>query len=181
MPIYEFKCSITSEVREVILLLNESNIKYISCPIHKNAVDGHIAEKIWSLPAYPSHAPSTIIYRNPKTGEVRTAVLRNEKAPDGFIKEELKTPFERSRVERELQTRDDVENEIVTERRRFMKSESTKNRHDDANANMSRFDSQTQNLLKAAMKRNKKKDIPKKKSEFHFAVNHMEKNNLDKG
>lgn len=188
MPIYQYSCLQTGEIVDLILPLSDYNKKEIMCPIH--AADFHLggdkkywhnAEKIWSIPAYPSHAPSTIIYRNPQTGEVRTAVLRNQETPDGFVKEELKTPFERTKVEHELQTKADIENEIVTERRRFMKDESTKNRHDDAEANMSRFDSQTQNLLKAAMKRSKKKEIPKKKSEFHFAVNHENSSNLNKG
>jgi hypothetical protein len=62
-----------------------------------------------------------------------------------------------------------------------------KERHADLNAKMNALVKDSENpeqakaLLKAGMSRNNKKRVPKKKTEFHFAVNHSDKNNLDKG
>ncbi len=187
MPIYQYECCLTGEIGEVIFPISEANKKYITCPTHKNSVDRHVAEKIWSLPTYPSHGKPTVIYRNPLTGDTRVAILENQQTPDGYEKIELKTPMARSAAEKQMQERNSAEDEYVTERNRYLKEATQKNRHDDLKARMGTLTKDSDNpsaaidLLKAGMNRNRKKKLPPKKTEFHFAVNHENKSNLDKG
>lgn len=146
------------------------------------------AEKIFSIPANPQIAPSTVIFRNLKTGAVETAIERNQANPHGMIREEIKGPFERAKFEKEMQERHNVENEIITQRNFAQKDATRKNRHDDINANLNSAEINnsenphlTKDLLKMAMVRSNKKELPHKKTEFHLAVNHNNANNLDKG
>lgn len=199
MPIYEFKCEaehITegiytnlSSIREIVCqviievpsITGDTNLRtYIPC--------GRKAEKIFSIPANPQIAPSTVIYRDLKTGKVETAHSRNQANPKGMVKEELKGPFERSKFEREQQRLHNVENEMVTQRNFAIKDQARKNRHSDINSRMNTVEVNsnenpqlTKDLLKMAMDRSNKKELPHKKTEFHLAVNHQDRNNLDKG
>lgn len=190
MPIYEYECPVHGVFEEIILSSNGYVQKQIQCGFKEEAgvkvFCYKIAKRIPSLPVHPSHGKPTIIYRNPKTNEVRHAYSREQETSDGFVKEELKTPFERTKVEKELQARDDIENEIKTERQRILSSESRKNRQADIMANLKGICAESTNpghaetLMKAAMNRDRKREVPKRKSNFHFAVNHKDASNLDK-
>jgi hypothetical protein len=198
MPIYQFACNINGEIAELILPVSMADIREISCPIH--AADFHLggsveyqhkAEKIWSAPALTSGLSTntpTVIFRNPNNpSDIRVAVHKGQETPHGFVKEELKTTMERSRVEKELRTIQEAQNDFDTAKREFAVDYVRKERHADLNAKMNSLVKDSENpeqakaLLKAGMNRNNKKRVPKKKTEFHFAVNHSDRNNLDKG
>lgn len=138
------------------------------------------------MPANPQIAPPTIIFRNKQTGKVETAIIRNQSNPYGMEREELKGPFERSKFEKEQQAKHDIENAIVTERNFTIKNETRKNRQSDIRARLSGLAESSENpeftkdLMKLAMERDTKKELPHKKTEFHLVVNHQDRNNLDK-
>lgn len=186
MPIYQYECPIHG-IFEEILPISKCDLKQIQCGFKNNVYCYKIAEKIWSLTTYPSHGAPTVIYKNPRTGEIRTAILKNQQTPAGYERIELKTPFERTKAEKEMQETANAENEYVTERNRYLKEETQKNRHNDLKARMGTITKDSDNpsaaadLLKAGMTRNRKKKLPPKKTEFHFAVNHNDRGNLDKG
>ena len=89
MPIYEYSCLVTGEIKEILLPLSDYDLKVIRCPIHcppfiEETKDGfknntirthslHEAEKIFSTPAINIVTPATKYFRNPKTGEIKTA------------------------------------------------------------------------------------------------------------
>lgn len=203
MPIYQYQCKITGEIKEEILSLSNANLQEIICPIHcrafveetkdsfktnvKLAHPLHYAERIWSLPAYPSHGKPTVIFKNNKTGETEVALYENQQAPHGFVKEELKTPHERSRFEKEQNQKQYVEDEYKTEERRFAVDYTRKQRHDDLKSKMSTITSKADNpaaaeaLLNAAMMRNRNKKVSRKQTDIKLAVNHVDQSNLDKG
>jgi hypothetical protein len=185
MPIYEFSCPIHGRfelwfsLSDCERIQNGIPCKFESCKER--------AEKEWSQVTYPSHGLATTIFRNPRTGDIRTAVMRNQETPAGYVREDLKTPMDRSRVEREMQNNANEENEYVTERNRYLKEETQKNRQADLKARLGTITKDSENpsaaayLVKKAMLRNRKRKLPPKKTEFHFAVNHQNKSNLDKG
>src|SRR5689334_25050440 len=120
MPIYEFECPIHGVFEEILPLIS-ANLKFIQCALRvdKQNFCYEVAARVWSLPSYPSHGKPTIIFKNPKTGETEVALHEHQKAPDGFIKEELKTPYERSKFEKEETQNQRIEDEYKTEERRF--------------------------------------------------------------
>lgn len=191
MPIYEFECKNGHITETIVLSKYLSN--HILCPfIEQESEAGVIrcglpAEKIFSLPANPQTAPSTVIFRNKQTGEVRTAIARNQPNPVGFEREELKGPIERTRFEQEMQRKHNVENELVTERNFAVKAQTRKNRQADTRARLTEIADKSENplftrdLVKLAQERSNKKELPHKKTEFHLAINHQNSNNLDKG
>lgn len=196
MPIYEFDCPIHGRFEQIFSLsaFNEirdgimcSRLLVLEGKNREQLYCGEVAEKVWSLPAYPSHGIPTVIYKNPRTGEIRTAILRNQETPAGYEKIELKTPFERTKAEKEMQENANAENGYVTERNRYLKEETQKNRHNDLKARMGTITKDSENpsaaadLLKVGMARSRKKKLPPKKTEFHFAINHNNQSNLDKG
>jgi len=186
MPIYEFTCPIHGRF-EIILSIQEFtklDSNYYRC---KNFDCIHKCEKEWSQVNWPSHGKPTVIFKNPKTGEVEVALHEHQKAPDGFIKEELKTPLERSKFEKEETQKQRIEDEYKTEERRYAVDYTRKQRHDDLKAKMSSITSKADNptvaedLLKKAMERTRNKKVPAKRSEMRLDVNHQNKSNLDKG
>jgi|SRR6185295_1359344 len=184
MPIYEFEC--TNEdckyIQEEILPLRDADIKTATC----NKCQCR-SEKIPSKTNWPSHGKPTVIFKNPRTGETEVALFEGQKAPKGFIKEELKTPYERSRFEKEETQKQRIEDEYKTEERKFAVDYARKQRHDDLKAKMSSITSKADNptvaedLLKKAMERTRNKKVPAKRSEMRLDVNHQNKSNLDKG
>lgn len=191
MPIYEFNCPIHGRFEQYFPLSSFDDIKNgIHCVKSINK-DGdaclHIAEKVWSQVVYPSHAAPTIVFRNKQTGETEVALYKNQQPPAGFIKEELRTPHERSKFEREETAKQRIEDEYRTEERRFNVDYVRKQRHDDINARMSSITKDSDNpaaaeaLLKEAMKRTRNKKIPDKRTDMKLAVNHQDASNLDKG
>lgn len=186
MPIYEFECPIHGRFELIVSLQRYDMVRDGSeCAIDAACLKR--CEKVPSLPVYPSHGKPTIVFRNNKTGEVEVATYEHQQAPDGFIKEELKTPLERSRFEKEQTQNQRIEDEYKTEERRYAVDFARKKRHDDLNAKMSSITSKADNpaaaesLLKAAMERTRKKKVPEKRSEMRLDVNHQNKSNLDKG
>lgn len=175
MPIYEFECPVHGRFEKILPIAEGNNIQICNLLICSLVV-----EKVWSLPATVQIAKPTKFLRNPKTGEIK--LLNREKEsfnpPNGFIVEEAKGQFERLKLEKVLSKRQDEENQIVTERHRQIKSESTKNRQAENEANMSKYDYGTQQLLKSAMRRSRKKELPAKKSEFKFDVSHTNASNM---
>lgn len=207
MPIYLFACMFTGETKEEIMPLSDWDVKEIKCPIHcrdfVEEVNGkiktnlirkyplHNAERIparLGLVSGISQTTSTIIFRNASNpNDIRVAVYKNQEVPHGFIKEELKTPMERSRVEREMAKIQDAQDDFDTAKREFVTDHVRKERHADLNARMNSLTKDAENpeqakaLLKSAMNRTNKKKVPRKKSQLHFSVNHDNASNLIKG
>lgn len=186
MPIYEFECPVHGKFERILSIREfvELDDSYYRC---KNFDCGHKCEKIWSLPVYPSHAAPTIIFKNKQTGETEVALYKNQETPHGFVKEELKTPYERSKFEKEETAKQRIEDEYKTEERRFNVDYVRKQRHADIEAKMDVITKDADNpsaaraLLKEAMKRTRNKKVPDKRTDMKLAVNHFDKSNLDKG
>src|SRR5574338_370596 len=131
MPIYEFECPIHGKFERVFSLREFDTIKSgVICNQYIDTkqdcfVAGEeyrcmkIATLEWSLPVYPSHGKPTIVFRNKQTGEAEVALYEHQQVPAGFVKEELKTPYERSKFEKEQQAQQNLEDEYKTEERRF--------------------------------------------------------------
>lgn len=189
MPIYEFECQfghrkerifsitacpITITCLDCIHILRKADIIY-----EKDSIRMH---KVPSIPANINIGKPTIIFRNSKNpNDVQVATSSTDKAPFGFVTEELHGPIERSKFERERQKILDVENEIITESVRLRDNETRKNRHAEINANMSNLpDDGTRELMKFAMQRTRKKKERIKKSTVRLDINHIDSSNLIK-
>ncbi len=180
MPIYEYQCEKTGFTFEVIFkswkgfaLLNK-----IQCQIH---TDQHEAEKIWSTPANINIGKPTVVFKNPKTGDLLVATHDQDAPPFGYVKEELKNPIERSKFEKEAQTRKNAENEVTTEYLRSQHAQTRRNLHADLNARMSEFPNDgTREFLKESMNRRSKRKFPEKKTDVKLTVNHTDSSNLIK-
>ena len=191
MPLYEFECSVHGRFEQYFPLSEFDNIKDgIICvkteDIKNDDICGRNAEKVWSQVNYPSHGKPTVVFKNPKTGETEVALYEHQKAPNGFIREELKTPYERSKFEKEETQKQAIEDEYRTEERRFAVDHVRKQRHDDLKAKMSSITSKADNptvaedLLKKAMERTKNKKVPAKRTSVKLDVNHIDGSNLTK-
>lgn len=181
MPIYEFECPDGHRFEKIMSLENGIQNGKWQCGSYEGGVFcGKWAERIWSIPANINLAKPTIIFRNPKTNEVEVATHDNDQPRKGFVREELKNPIERSKFEKEQSQQRYVEDEIVSEAISLERSQTDKNRHADINARMGSYDSQTQQLLKSAMKRSaeKKKRTPRKQTNIRLDVNHIDQSNL---
>lgn len=157
MPIYEYSCLKTGEVKEVILPLSEYDRRYIICPIHfPILLDGdpefalklsigkvHDAKKIWSLTGDIQIAPSSRVFVNPMTGESQIAVTKYDQAPQGFKEIELKGPIERSKFEKHDTEVQNVINEFDQMRMDDRRQHHQKMRHDDINAKMNSLQTET--------------------------------------
>lgn len=149
------------------------------------------AEKVWSqlgLVSGISQTTPTVIFRNANNpNDIRPAIYKGQETPNGYIKEELKTPMERSRVEREMAKIQDAQDDFDTAKREFVTNHTRKERHSDLKARMNAITKDAENpfqaehLLKKAMERSNKKKVPRKKSQMHFAVNHTDSSNMVKG
>lgn len=186
MPIYEFECTKHGRFELIFSLREFDAIKDgVSCALNKDCK--LLAEKAWSLPVYPSHGKPTIIFKNKKTGETEVALYENQETPHGFVKEELRTPYERSKFEKEQQAQQNLEDEYKTEERRFNVDYVRKQRHDDINAKLDTITKDAENptaakaLLKEAMKRSRNKKVPRKRTDIKLDINHIDKSNLVKG
>lgn len=187
MPIYEFQCKETGEIKEVIFPLKAWTVRQILCPIHFDGISNtgniitHQAERISSAPANINIGKPTIIFRNPKTGETEVATFEHDTPREGFVKEELRNPIERTKFEQEAQKRRNAENEITTEYLKTQHSETRKNRHAEINAKMSTFPNDgTREFLKKVMNRKSRRKFPDKKSDVKLTVNHTDSSNLIK-
>lgn len=211
MPIYEFECEFTGDIKEVILPLSEADNDRMFCPIHcrpyveeykEKFVTNmgrrfplHSAVKIWSLPARTDLGAPTRVFINNRTGEIFTPISKSDQAPIGYHEEQLKDSIQRSKFEKEYQRKLDATNEIVTHELESQKAAITKRRHDDINSRMNAVQRETdpvtgkeveytldhrdKEVLKKAMNRTKKKKFRPRTSDFKFAVNHNNRNNLD--
>lgn len=177
MPIYEFKC-LDNHVTEVIYLTHD--LDFTATHICGRIGCNKIGERIWSLPANHQIAPPINYFKNPKTGEVRTASSSNETAPKGFVKQEAKGQQERLKLEKRLNFDQSIENEITSDRYGEAKERSRKSRHADNRAMMGSLDSHSQHLVKAAMERTNNKKQRRKKTEVRIAVNNTNASNLNK-
>lgn len=175
MPIYEFECPKGHKFEIVRTVAFDFGATF-------KCICGEIGERIWSLPANINIGKPTIIFRNSKNpNDVQVATSSTDKAPIGFLIEELHGPIERSKFERERQKILDVENEIITESVRLRDNETRKNRHAEINANMSNLpDDGTRELMKFAMQRTRKKKERTKKSAVRLDINHIDSSNLIK-
>ncbi len=183
MPIYEFECPIHG-VFERILSLEFSDAKHIVC-MHEDSKEGFClrnAEKVWSASVVSFGAKPTIVFKNPKTGEMEVATHENQQAPYGYVKEELRGPIERTKFEKEASQRRYVEDELTTEKLKQGRDKTRKNLHDDLNARMNTFDSNTQNMIKMSMRHARKRHerIKPKRTNIMLEVNHKDSSNLIK-
>lgn len=185
MPIYEFECE-AGHITETIVLSKYLQ-NHILCPkIEKETEEGIArcslpAERIWSAPANINIGKPTIIFKNKLTGEFDIATNEHQTPREGFVKEELRNPIERSKFEREAQKRRNAENEITTEYLKTQHAETRKNRHAEINAKMSTFPNDgTREFLKKVMERKSKRKFPEKKSDVKLTVNHTDSSNLIK-
>lgn len=188
MPIYEFECSKGHRFEKIFSIGNcPSNLLCEYCPmavpdiISKGSIPS-FAEKVPSAPANINIGKPTIIFRNSKNpNDVQVATSSTDKAPFGFVTEELKNPIERSKFERERQKDLELKNEIITESVRIRDNETRKDRHAEINANMSNLpDDGTRELMKFAMQRTRKKKERTKKSTVRLDINHIDSSNLIK-
>lgn len=186
MPIYEFECK-NGHRFEKLFSINDcpKNLLCEYCPrvpgiISRGSVPS-LAEKVFSAPANINIGKPTIIFKNPRTGEVEVAASDYDTPRPGFVKEELKNPIERSKFERTVQARQDLANEIITEKLKQDHSETRKNRHADIESRMSSFPNDgTREFLRKAMNRKSKRKFPEKKSQVKLTVNHTDSSNLIK-
>lgn len=202
MPLYEYSCLVTGETKEVLMSISDYDLKEIRCPIHcgkvvqatneRFRISGfkvkteqyyplHKAEKVFSAPANINIGKPTIIFRDPKTGRTEVAGSDYDTPPQGYIKELLSNPIERSKFEREEQRRVDLANEIITEKMKQDHSETRKNRHADIESRMGDISNDgTREFLRKAMQRKSKRKFPEKKSQVKLTVNHTDSSNLIK-
>lgn len=192
MPIYEYRCTQTGEVTEMIMSLSEWDKRLIGCPIHNGT--SHTAEKISSIPGNIQIASPTRIFVNPKTGEAQVATSNYEKPPHGYIDKELKGPYERSKFEKEERQRNHVIDEIDTYRMQQRREAHRKERHDHLRATMNatqvdmdehgnevryHLEEKDKHMLGRAMQDSaKRRNVPDKRTENYLAVNHTDASNL---
>lgn len=196
MPIYEFECPIHGRF-EKILSLSDADIPSVFCE-HSTAANrikcGMSSVRCWSLPARTDLGAPTRVFINNRTGEMFTPISKYDQAPRGYHEEQLKDSIQRSKFEKEYQRKLDATNEVVTHELESQKAAITKRRHDDINARMNAVQRETdpvtekeveytldhrdKEVLKKAMNRTKKKKFRPRTSDFKFAVNHNDRNNL---
>lgn len=146
-----------------------------------------IPSKLGLVSGISQTVPTTIFRNANNPNDIRIAVYKNQEVPHGYIKEELKTPMERSRVEREMARVQDAQDDFDTAKREFVTNHVRKERHADLNARMNSLVKNAENpeqakaLLKSAMNRTNKKKVPRKKSQLHFSINHTDSSNMIKG
>jgi hypothetical protein len=200
MPIYEYECEKTGEVFELIWKSWKGYAlqQKVACQLHN---DIHAAEKIWSLPGNKNLqcAEPTIVFKNPRTGEMQVATHKNDQPPIGFEKVELRGPIERSRFEKEASERKHVEDELTTEKLKQGREQTAKNIHDDIKARMNSqtnkiynpetkqeenvtWDERTKGLMKLSMQHTRKKHekIKPKRTNVRLEINHTDSSNLVK-
>jgi hypothetical protein len=190
MPIYQYKC-LDGHITEKILTISEmersEHKQNLHCDVKVNKYGEEddsgdycdlILERIPSVFNTAQVGKPSIIFRNLKTGELQNATSEYQAAPRGFVKEELKGPFERSKFEKEYNTKMDMQDDIVTEEKRQRVSENQKARQDKLKRNLSKIAGKSDNpstvksLMKSAMERNRKKErVSRKKTNFRFEVN----------
>lgn len=177
MPIYEYECHIHGKF-DKLFPISYADVKSIPCMEDINCEER--CERIWSAPAINIVTPATKYFRNPKTGEVRTASSSNEQAPRGYITEEARNLNERLKLEKRLNFDQSIENEIKSDRLNEAQERSRKARHEELRSQMGDMDNDSRLLVKAAMERTNKKKIKRKKSEVRIAINGMNSSNIDK-
>jgi hypothetical protein len=184
MPIIEYECEMGHR-KEELFLSHKNIVEEIRCEecefLYSNEDEGHVycpMHRIWSKPANIQIGKPSIVFRNPKTGEIQNASYEHQQVPYGFVKEELKSPFERSKFEKEYNQKMAQQDEVQTEIRRQKMADNQKLRQDKNRSNLSKIaaksdnPSATKSLLKSAIERNRKRErVPKKKTNFHFEVN----------
>lgn len=186
MPIYEFECPIHGVFEYILPLSRLTEVNNgAACPAvilgSEFSRCGELSERLWSIPITHFSGKPTIIFRNSKNPtQVEVATHENDSPPPGFIKEELRGPIQRTRFEREQNKILDVKNQMITESIRLRKSAERKARHEDQNSRMPSYDIGTQELIKFARERNRKKEPPEKKSQVRLDVNHLNSSNLIK-
>lgn len=188
MPIYNFNCPIHGEFERLFPLSMWEEIKNgVMCEalVKEKGIEydlhcGKVAEKLWSAPAINIVTPPTDYFKNPRTGEVRTANHSNQRAPVGFVKEEARNLNERLKLEKRLNFDQSIENEIKSDRLNEAQERSRKARHEELRSQMGDMDNDSRLLVKAAMERTNKKKIKRKKSEVRIAVNGLNSSNMDK-
>jgi hypothetical protein len=187
MPIYEFICADNHKIEKYMTLQELNTIDYrdLICPFvigtrnaNFNILCALPLEKIHSTFNTTQVGKPSIVFRNRKTGEIQVASSEHEQAPYGFVKEELKTPFERSRFEKEYNKKMSEQDDVQTEMRRQKMADNQKLRQDRNRKNLSKIAGKADNpsaaksLMRKAMERNRKRErVPKKKSNFRFEVN----------
>src|ERR1043165_3897036 len=167
MPIYEFECERTGQVFERIMPLHLSDLKKVECEFHSMCRGIKIPSRL-GLTSGLSQTTPTVIFRNANNpNDIRPAVYKGQQTPHGFIKEELKTPMERSRVEREMASIQDAQDDFDTAKREFVTNHVRKERHSDLRARMNSLTEKSDNpalaehLLKKGMERSNKKRVPR--------------------
>lgn len=192
MPIYEFECK--AGHKHECFMSYEDSLHQWFCTRKVGWIDElNIAklcnepmEKIWSAPARIQIGKPTIVFTNPQTGEARIAVHEHEQAPAGFTRTELKSSIERSAFEHQQNAiaahQDDVYNEMIVQKREDARRQIIDNAkaHASDDASISDNPSATKSLMDAAIKhvRSKPTQKRKRKTEFRFDVNHLDKSNL---
>lgn len=188
MPIYEFICYDHGRFERIFPISEYENIKYGTLCGLVLIDDGEsfgqctgFSERVSSIPANINIGKPTIIFRDPKTGRTELAASDYDTPPQGYIKELLSNPIERSKYEREEQKRVDLANEIVSEKMKQDHAETRKNRHADIESRMNDFPNDgTREFLRKAMARKSKRKFPEKKSQVKLTVNHTDSSNLIK-
>lgn len=205
MPIYEFECENGHRLEKLFSIPNCPN--RVICDFITNFVEGNLtqqrcgllAEKVWSLPVVRFDAPPTIIFVNPKTGEREVAVSSTQPTPNGYVREELRGPIERSKFEKVQSQIKHVEDELLSEKLKQGREQTAKNIHDDINARMNsvtnkvynpetkqeenvEWDAITKAMLKKSMAHTRKKHerIKPKRTNVRLDVNHLDSSNLIK-
>lgn len=200
MPIYEFECPIHGRFERILSLqyCGLSNRGSV-CMLQEGCFEH--CEKVWALPGNKNLqcGKPTVVFRNPRTGECEVATSDNQQAPNGYIRQELRGPLERTKFEKEMSLRKYVEDELTTEKLKRGREETAKNIHDDIKARMNSntnkvynpetkqeenvsWDAQTKDLLKRSMNHTRKKHarIKPKRTNVMLAVNHIDNSNLVK-
>lgn len=206
MPIFEFECTIHGRFEKILSF--EDSEKIICCEkiVFRRTLGSGLnrkcyepCQKVWSLPVVKFAAPPTIIFKNPRTGELQVATHANDQPPKGFVREELRGPIERSKFEKEASQRKYVEDELLSEHLKQGREQTTKNIHDDIKARMNavtnkvynpetkqdenvEWDETTKAMLKKSMAHSRKKHerIKSKRTNVRLDVNHLDSSNLTK-
>lgn len=154
---------------------------------------GHFADKVISIPSPPYIASSTRVFTDMRTGERFVATSKYEKPPYGCVVEELKGTRERSRFEKQETEKANVIASIQSARTRERTERLSKERHDETLRTLDNkqidydehgnkveyhYDNKTKEMLKAAIRRPKKRKVPEKIVERRLAVNHMNESNM---
>jgi hypothetical protein len=205
MPIYEYQCLKTGEIFGLLQPVKNAGISKVPCYLHcewSEDRDGslvetnfHDAERIFSTFNTLSDTPSTVYFKNPKTGEVQLGSNKYDTSPNGYVKEEAKGLAGRLQLEKQLQKQDRDKSVGAYNNELLNKSLLTKQRHDEIKANLNTvhtikhedgkeekftLDDQTKDLMKLAMERSNKTKPRYKERPFIFPVNHNDKSNRSK-